>query len=144
MPTITTAIRLNASGLTAIKLAIVGALLPALFVALGCMAQEPPATRAEVLVSATDDLIVPRFQEVAQEMNALQAALDALCDGPTQQRLDDARDAWRSARAPWMRSQAMWFGPVMDRRTRSYVDWAPVEPERIENMLAARDSVDAL
>ena len=144
MLTITTAIRFNANGHTAINLAIAGALLLALFAALGCSAQEPTATRAEVLVSATDDLIVPRFQEVAQGMNALQAALVALCDNPTQQRLGEARDAWRSARVPWMRSQAMWFGPVMDRRTRSYVDWAPVEPERIENMLADRDSVDAL
>ena len=42
-----------------------------------------------------------------------------------------------------MRSQAMWFGPVMDRRSRSYVDWAPIEPERIESMLEKRDSVDA-
>ena len=31
----------------------------------------------------------------------------------------------------------------MDRRSRSYVDWAPVEPERIERMLEKRESVDA-
>ena len=102
-----------------------------------------PPSRSEVLVSATDDLIVPRFREVAQEMSALQASLSALCDSPSQERLDEARGAWRQARVPWMRSQAMWFGPVMDRRSRSYVDWAPIEPERIERMLEKRDSVDA-
>ena len=108
--------------------------------------QEPaakPPSRSEVLVSATDTLIVPRFREVAQEMDALQASINALCESPTQQSLDDARDAWRDARVPWMRSQAMWFGPVMDRRSRSYVDWAPIEPERIEAMLEKRDSIDA-
>ena len=137
-----------------------------LLAALGCQGQNPPAvsqpgspvdvateapdepatkppSRSEVLVSATDDLIVPRFREVAQEMSTLQTSLHALCDNPTQDRLNEARDAWRNARAPWMRSQAMWFGPVMDRRSRSYVDWAPVEPERIERMLDKRDSVDA-
>lgn len=137
-----------------------------LLLAAGCQADSPPAaaqpevpveaateapdepaarppSRSEVLVSATDELIVPRFREVAQEMSALQASLNALCDSPSQQRLDEARNAWRQARVPWMRSQAMWFGPVMDRRSRSYVDWAPIEPERIERMLEKRDSVDA-
>ena len=140
-----------------------------LLAALGCEAESPPAaaqpeapvavapeapeapeapvfkppSRSEVLVNATDALIVPRFREVAQEMGALQSSINALCDDPTQQRLDEARDAWRKARVPWMRSQAVWFGPIMDRRSRSYVDWAPVEPERIENMLDKRDSVDA-
>lgn len=104
----------------------------------------PLPTRQEVLVRATDDLIVPRFREVAQKMSALKDSLHALCDSPSQERLDAAREAWREARVPWMRSQAMWFGPAMDRRSRSYVDWAPIEPERIENMLEKRDSVDAL
>ncbi len=31
----------------------------------------------------------------------------------------------------------------MDRRSRSYVDWAPIEPERIERMLEKRDTLDA-
>ena len=102
-----------------------------------------PPSRSEVLVSATDTLIVPRFREVARRMGALQTSLNALCDSPLRERLDEARDAWRQARVPWMRSQAMWFGPVMDRRSRSYVDWAPIEPERIERMLEKRDSIDA-
>ena len=102
-----------------------------------------PPSRSEVLVSATDTLIVPRFREVARKMGALQTSLNKLCDSPSRERLDEARDAWRQARVPWMRSQAIWFGPVMDRRSRSYVDWAPIEPERIERMLEKRDSVDA-
>lgn len=149
-----------------ITISIVAILLQ-LLVVLGCEAGNPPAaaqpeapvgdvaaeapiepaakppSRSEVLVSATDDLIVPRFREVAQEMGLLQTSLNALCDNPTQQRLGEAREAWRNARAPWMRSQAIWFGPIMDRRSRSYMDWAPIEPERIEKMLEKRDSVDA-
>ena len=122
---------------------IIATLLLSLIGAFGCLAGDPPPTRQEVLVSATDDLIVPRFRELAQEMGVLQTSLKVLCDSPTQQRLDVAREAWRNARTPWMRSQAMWFGPIMDRRSRSYVDWAPIEPERIENMLHKRDSIDA-
>ena len=104
---------------------------------------DKPPSRSDVLVNATDNLIVPRFQEVVQGMASLQTSLLELCENATQQNLDEARNAWLEARVPWMRSQAMWFGPVMDRRSRSYVDWAPIEPERIERMLDKRDSVDA-
>ena len=100
-------------------------------------------SRQEVLVNLTDTVIAPRFAAVAAEMDGLRDALDALCAGPTPDTLSVARTAWRDARAPWMRSQAFWFGPVMERRSRSLLDWSPVEPERIETMLASRDAVAA-
>lgn len=103
--------------------------------------QAPPPTRQEVLASLADDLIVPRYQTVAVEMGELRDALDALCANPTPDTLASARTAWREARAPWMRSQATWFGPVMQRRSRILVDWSPVDPERIEATLAKRESV---
>lgn len=106
----------------------------------GC-AQQPPPTKQEVLTSLADDLITPRFQQVAQEMADLSVALAALCDNGGSSELDAARAAWREARVPWMRSQAMWFGPVMDRRSRSVVDWWPVDPERIEKLLAERETI---
>jgi len=98
----------------------------------------PPASRQDVLTSLTADVIAPRFETAAAEMNALRDSLNTLCGSPTAANLQSARDAWRNARAPWMRSQAMWFGPVMDRRSRSLVDWAPVDPERIEDLLATK------
>ena len=106
-------------------------------------AQAAPPSRQQVLNSLSDDLIVPRYQEVAQEMDDLSVALVGLCANPGSETLDAARTAWREARAPWMRSQATWFGPVMDRRSRSLVDWSPVDPERIETTLAGRESISA-
>ena len=106
-------------------------------------AQAAPPSRQQVLTSLSDDLIVPRYQEVAREMDGLNVALVNLCANPGAETLATARTAWREARAPWMRSQAMWFGPVMDRRSRSLVDWSPVDPERIEATLAKRESVSA-
>ena len=104
---------------------------------------EPAMSRQDVLVSLSDRLIIPRFQRASEQMNGLRAALDALCAGPTPATLNAARTAWREARGPWLRSQAMWFGPVMDRRSRSIVAWEPVEPDRIEATLAKRDAVSA-
>jgi len=103
----------------------------------------PPPSKQDVIVSLTGDLIVPRFQTVAAETGQLRNALHSLCANPSGETLDAARTAWREARAPWLRSQSMWFGPVMDRRSRILVDWSPVDPERIEGTLAKRESVSA-
>lgn len=103
----------------------------------------PAVSRQDVLVSITDELIVPRFREIATEMEGMRNALHTLCDNPTPETLAAARTAWRDARAPWLRSQATWFGPVMERRSRSLVDWAPVDPERIDKLLAEKDAVTA-
>ncbi len=113
----------------------------ALLVGAVACAQQPPPTKQEVLTSLADDLIVPRFQQVAQEMDDLNMALAALCSNGGSGELEAARQAWREARIPWMRSQAMWFGPVMDRRSRSLVDWAPIDSERIEKSLSKRETV---
>ena len=56
---------------------------------------EPPASRQDVLVSVTNELVVPRFQAVAGEMSELHDALHALCAGPDPGTLDAARSAWR-------------------------------------------------
>ncbi len=114
----------------------------ALLLVVACT-QEPPPSRQDVLTSLTDQVIVPRFQSVSEGMNGLRAALHGLCSDPTPANLDTARAAWRDAREPWLRSQAMWFGPVMDRRSRILVDWSPVDPERIEATLVKRESVSA-
>ena len=119
-----------------------GLLLLALFVLPAC-SQEPPPSRQDVLVNLTEEVIVPRFQAVSEEMGATRDALHGLCIEPTSANLHASRTQWRQARAAWMRSQSMWFGPVMDRRSRTLVDWSPVDPERIEVTLGKRDSVSA-
>lgn len=124
------------------RILIPAALAVALLCAAACSGSER-VSREEVLVSLTDDLIVPRFQDVAERMDTLRSSTRALCAQPSVQLLEDARAAWRDAREPWLRSQAMWFGPIMDRRSRSLVDWSPVEPERIERTLSKRDSINA-
>jgi hypothetical protein len=40
-----------------------------------------------------------------------------------------------------MRSRAVWFGPVMERRSAGLVAWWPIEPERIDEVLTEGDSI---
>jgi predicted lipoprotein len=119
---------------------LASSLLIAIITLFACSSAGTVSTQ-EVLIGLTDQVIVPQFQSVASEMNDLKGSLDELCDDPSLENLENARDGWRSARASWMRSQAMSFGPVMDRRSRSLVDWSPIDPARIEEILSERDSV---
>ena len=89
-----------------------------------------------VLISLTDSIIVPGYEAVSQEAGDLREALDGLCALPSDTALAEARQAWRDVRAPWMRSEATWLGPVMERRSVSVMDWPEIRPERIEAMLA--------
>ncbi len=86
---------------------------------------------------------MPRFESVAVAMDHLEGNLQTLCNQPSAAHLEQARQAWKQARSSWTRSQAMGFGPVMERRSRSLVDWFPVDPERIEETLANRESLSA-
>ena len=94
-----------------------------------------PDERA-VLVGLADSVAVPGYEAAAGSAGALRQALDSLCAAPSEAALAGARQAWKDARGPWKRTEAAWFGPVMDRRSVGVIDWPEVEPERIETMLA--------
>ena len=90
----------------------------------------------EVLISLTDGVIVPAYQSVTQDMAQLDQDVKVLCNAPDDASLEAARQSWHDARASWMRSEAMWFGPVMDRRSISLIDWTPTDASGIEGLLA--------
>ena len=115
-------------------LSAVATLAVLMFCLTACGSKGPSDT--EVLISLADEVAVPAFEAVAQDMNTLHDASQTLCQNPEDATLDDARQAWRDARASWMTSEAMWFGPVMDRRSRSLMDWSPTDVEGIEETLS--------
>ena len=117
---------------------IAGAML---VVALGCGAAA--ADESDVLISLTDQVIVPAYQAAAEAAVDLSGALDEFCSAPSDGTLHAARQSWRDARAVWVQTQAMWFGPVMDRRSVGLIDWSPISPERIEAMLESQPATTA-
>ena len=98
---------------------------------------------AELLVSITDDVIVPNYEALAAETASLSDALDALCAAPSDAALDTAQGAWRGAREAWARSEASGLGPVLDRRSVGVIAWAIVQPERIDALLESNPAVTA-
>ena len=114
--------------------AILGILL--ILASLGCGPGGPE--EEAVLASLTDLIIVPGYTELARESGDLGSALTTLCSSLDEKSIESARESWRDVRQVWTRSQATWFGPVMDRRTVGLVDWPEVEPDRIESVLSER------
>ena len=92
-----------------------------LFLLSGCGSSSGPSDR-DVLISLTDTIIVPAYQELALKAAGLKQSVETLCTDPNAASLDTARQSWHAVRGPWMRSEAMWFGPVMDRRSTSLLD----------------------
>ena len=114
----------------------------ALIVALAACGSGAPADE-DVLLSLTDQVIVPAYEDVARDMAQMDEAARALCEAPTEAPLEAARRSWLDARASWMRSEAAWLGPIMDRRSTSLLDWSPVDVEGIEELLAQGTVVTA-
>ena len=100
----------------------------------GCTSEDVASDR-DVLISLTDEVVVPAYDSLFQDMAQLDRDVQALCDAPDEAPLETARQSWRNARASWMRTEAMWFGPVMDRRSVRLVDWSPTNVSGINELL---------
>ena len=103
--------------------------------------ETPEVSRRDVLTSLTGRVIVPRYRQASDAMGGLEISVDALCAVPGGASLETARTAWRDARAAWVTTGAFRFGPAMDRRSVSLVDWWPVSIERIEGVVSEGELV---
>ena len=103
-------------------------------VATACVGGGP--SDKEALIALIDDVVVPAYLQLADDAVELDNKAASLCSSPTEATLEDARQAWRLTRASWLQTSAMSFGPVMDRRSPSLLDWSPTDAEAIEEAVA--------
>lgn len=101
--------------------------------AAGCGAGTPD--RAEVLEDLADEVIVPAYERLAVSTEALAGATAELCSTLDPDALAAARRALEQARADWSYSEAVWVGPVMERRSWAVIDW-PISAVEIEELIA--------
>ena len=98
-------------------------------------------TDKEVLINLVDGVIVPAYEAVSEDAARLEQDTQVLCDAPSSASLETAQESWRETRGSWVFSEAMWFGPVMDRRSLSIVDWSPTDTTAIDRLLTDGVSV---
>ncbi len=100
-------------------------------------------TRDDVVTALTDEVVVPAYVAADDRAAELEAAVSVLCAAPTDApALEQARTAWRATRAAWAYTRAARFGPVMEQRAMSQVDF-PVDPEKLAALIAGSDPLDA-
>lgn len=92
-------------------------------------------SRTEVLDDLVEEAIIPAYERFQAAASQMSVTIGAFCASPDSVGLSASRTTVDSARQAWVATQAMWVGPVMDRRSWSVVRW-PVDPEQIEDMIA--------
>lgn len=92
-------------------------------------------SRSQVLGDLADDYVVPAYQQFRSDVAELEDAASKLCDAPNSGSLSEARSALAAVSGSWSRTQAVWVGPVMERRSWGLVRW-PVAHDEIEEFIA--------
>ena len=94
---------------------------------------------AEVLLSVTDQVIVPTYDNLFQKSTVMVNTLNSLLAAQTQVNLDAAQQAWRDARIPWEQSEGFLYGPVETLGIDPSIDSWPVNQADLDAVLASGD-----
>ncbi len=98
--------------------------------------------RRKLLQDTVDIVILPMVEAFVQKTRALKTAGEALCKQPDSTTIEAIRAAWRETKLAWKRTEIVRFGPAMDLRTRSFVDWWPLQIDGVEKVLTSQDILD--
>lgn len=94
-----------------------------------------------MLRQIADNVMLPVLVDFDTSAGALEAAVSAFADGPTEATLATAREAWLAARAVWKQSQAFAFGPVKGDLSAA-IDWV-ADPAAIDDVVATGGPFDS-
>jgi putative iron-regulated protein len=102
---------------------------------------ESSANAAAIMADFVDVVVVPTYQALATNADALVAAAQALKASPDATTLAAARDAWVATRAPWELSEAFLFGPVDAQGFDPALDTWPVNKTDLDTVLAGSSTL---
>lgn len=115
---------------------VAGVLLATVVAACG----DSPPSRQDVLGDLADEVIIPAYDSFLNNSSSLAESVSDLCltlsgSDATEGTLSSVHGDLEAARASWSFSEAMWVGPVMERRSRAVIDW-DIDAEQIEARIA--------
>jgi predicted lipoprotein len=94
----------------------------------------------EVLRSLADGVVIPSYEALVTDSQALASALDALCATPSTAALDTARERWRDTELAWESTRAAGVGPAIEMRAMQAIAFK-ARGEKVEALLAGTDAV---
>ncbi len=89
----------------------------------------------EILHDFATDIAYPTYQTLENEMTSFYQACQALQTVPDQTKLEAARQAWKTVRATWEKSEAFLFGPVSTNNIDPSTDTWPVDYNALDSLL---------
>ena len=116
---------------------VAGMLLATVVAACG----DSPPSRQDVLGDLANEVIIPAYDNFLNASSSLAESVSDLCallansDTAAESALNSVHNALAASRASWSFSEAMWVGPVMERRSRAVIDW-DIDAEQIEARIA--------
>lgn len=92
-----------------------------------------------IIENYINNMVIPTYSELNDRVAAFKGKVDVLvaASTPTQAMVDDACEAWRSARKPWERSEAFLFGPADAGQYDPSMDSWPLDKNGIDQQLAS-------
>ena len=92
-----------------------------------------------VVNTYVDDVVLPTYKDLKDEIAVLLEKVSVLQRNPTDENFKAAAAQWIVARRPWETSEAFLFGPVADKGLDPNMDSWPLDADAIVNILNSGD-----
>jgi len=96
------------------------------------------ATLDPVVAQYVDGVVLPTYRALKSRNEALDAAVNAFREAPSDAAFEACAQAWLEAREPWEMSEAFLFGPVADKGLDPNMDSWPLDQTGIVNVLKSQ------
>ncbi|HEX7131469.1 MAG TPA: imelysin family protein [Iamia sp.] len=95
----------------------------------------------DVLFDLADEVIVPAYAQLEEDLETLTGDVEALCATPSAEALATTQETWRTVARSWQGTRAGAVGPSMERRLMADVAFR-ARPDPVEDLLASDDPID--
>ncbi len=92
-----------------------------------------------VIKQYVDGVVLPTYKELAEKNAALDTAVRAFKNNPSNNAFTACANAWLSAREPWESSEAFLFGPVDELGLDPNMDSWPLDQAQIAEILKSQN-----
>ncbi|MFT0814248.1 imelysin family protein, partial [Synechococcus sp. OH20] len=93
----------------------------------------------QILIDFADQVVIPAYEQLAADTQALSQAIQAFVQDPNSQTLQAARQAWSVARLTWEESEAFAFGPAASLGLDADLDEWPLNEVEVLEVLNSGD-----
>jgi predicted lipoprotein len=97
----------------------------------------PDGERRVALKSATEQVILPTYQELSARSDELASLLDELVSSPDTADLEATRQAYLDVRGPLQEAGAFGFGPAVELHSSAALDQSPLDTAKLDAELAS-------